>query len=145
MRSNTNMRKTNTQPAWKILAPIDLSINAERPVEHATNIALAMGAELTLLYVVDQRCNSRRGRLRWPSNVLNDVLTDCAVHRLILPAGNPAETIARYAEFINADLLAMTSEHYGRGRPESSWKLKRRFIPGSHRIGVLNPWKGEPP
>jgi hypothetical protein len=32
-----------------------------------------------------------------------------------------------------------------RGRPESSWKLKRRFIPGSHRIGVLNPWKGEPP
>ena len=43
------------QPVWKILAPIDLSINAEGPVEHATNIALAMGAELTLLYVVDQR------------------------------------------------------------------------------------------
>ena len=102
------------QPAWKILAPIDLSINPEGPVEHATNIALAMGAELTLLYVVDQRCNSRRDRLRWPSNALNDVLTDCAVHRLILPAGNPAETIARYAEFINADLLAMTSENYGR-------------------------------
>ena len=114
MRSKNNMRKSNMQPAWKILAPIDLSINAEGPVEHATNIALAMGAELTLLYVVDQRCNSRRGRLRWPSNALNDVLTDCAVHRLILPAGNPAETIARYAEFINADLLAMTSEHYGR-------------------------------
>lgn len=114
MRSKDNMRKSNTQPAWKILAPIDLSINAEGPVAHATNIALAMGAELTLLYVVDQRCNSRRGRLRWPSNALNDVLADCAVHRLILPAGNPAETIARYAEFINADLLAMTSEHYGK-------------------------------
>jgi nucleotide-binding universal stress UspA family protein len=102
------------QPAWKILAPIDLSIDAEGPVEHATNIALAMGAELTLLYVVDQRCNSRRGQLRWPSSALNDALTDCAVHRLILPAGNPAETIARYAEFINADLVAMTSEHYWR-------------------------------
>jgi len=114
IRSNNNMRKSNTQPAWKILAPIDLSINAEGPVAHATNIALAMGAELTLLYVVDQRCNSWRGRLRWPSNALNDVLADCAVHRLILPAGNPAETIARYAEFINADLLAMTSEHYGK-------------------------------
>jgi nucleotide-binding universal stress UspA family protein len=108
------MRKSNMQPAWKILAPIDLSINAEGPVEHATNIAVAMGAELTLLHVVDQRRNSRRGRLRWPSNALNDVLTDCAVHRLILPAGDPAETIARYAEFINADLLAVTSEHYGR-------------------------------
>jgi nucleotide-binding universal stress UspA family protein len=102
------------QPAWKILAPIDLSINAEGPVEHAINIALAMGAELTLLYVADRRCNNRRSRLNWPSNALNDVLTDCAVHRLILPAGNPAETIARYAEFINADLLAITSEHYGR-------------------------------
>jgi nucleotide-binding universal stress UspA family protein len=108
------MRKSNMQPAWKILAPIDLSLNAEGPVEHATNIAVAMGAELTFLYVVDQRPNSKRGRFRWPSNALNDVLTDCAVHRLILPTGNPAETIARYAEFINADLLAVTSEHDGR-------------------------------
>jgi nucleotide-binding universal stress UspA family protein len=45
---------------------------------------------------------------------LQDILTGCAVHRLIIPADNPAETIARYAEFINADLLAMTSETYGR-------------------------------
>lgn len=108
------------QPAWKILAPIDLSINPEGPVEHATNIALATGAELTLLYVVDQRWNRKRSRLRWPSSALKDVLIDYAVHRLILPAGNPAETIARYAEFINADLLAMTSENYG--RPSRFWK-----------------------
>ena len=108
------------QPAWKILAPIDLSIKPDGPIEHAINIALAMGAELTLLYVVDQRGNSRRARLSWPLNALKDVLTDCAVHRLILPAGNPAETIARYAEFINADLLAMTSENYG--RPSRFWK-----------------------
>jgi len=113
MRLINIMRRSNMQSAWKILAPIDLSIDAEGPVEHATNIALALGAELTLLFAVDQRCNSRRGQLRWPSNALNDALTDCAVHRLILPAGNPAETIARYAEFINADIVAMTSEHYG--------------------------------
>jgi nucleotide-binding universal stress UspA family protein len=56
------------QPAWKILAPIDLSIKPDGPIEHAINIALAMGAELTLLYVVDQRGNSRRARLSWPLN-----------------------------------------------------------------------------
>ena len=43
------------QPAWRVLAPIDLSINPERPVEHATNTALAMGAELTLFQFLNQR------------------------------------------------------------------------------------------
>ena len=107
------------QPVWKVLAPIDLSIDPEGPVEHATNIAKAMGAELTLLYVVDQRWYKRMGRLRWPPNALNEAWTGCDIHRRVLP-GNPAETISRYADFINADLLAMTSENYGRW--SRSWK-----------------------
>jgi nucleotide-binding universal stress UspA family protein len=47
------------QPAWKVLAPIDLSVGPEGAVEHAINIAIALGAELTLLHVVDQRWNKR--------------------------------------------------------------------------------------
>lgn len=93
------------QPAWKVLAPIDLSVDPEGPVEHAIDIAMALDANLTLLHVGDQRW--------WPSNAFTKTGADCDIHRLILP-GHPAKTIARYAEFINADLLAMTSENCGR-------------------------------
>src|SRR6476469_9029691 len=102
MRSNYG-EKGSMQPAWQVLAPIDLSIEPEGPVEHATNIARAMGADLTLLYVVDRGWCKRP---RWPLNALNQAGD---IHRLILP-GDPARTISRYAEFINANLLAMTSE-----------------------------------
>jgi nucleotide-binding universal stress UspA family protein len=95
------------QPPWKILAPIDLSIGPEGPIEHATNIARAMAADLTLLYVVDPGWCKRP---RWPLNALNQAGD---VHRLILP-GNPAGTVSRYAEFMNANLLAMTSGNYPR-------------------------------
>jgi nucleotide-binding universal stress UspA family protein len=101
------------QPAWKVLAPIDLLNNPEGPVVHATNIARSIGAELTLLYVVDQRWHKGMGRPKWPANALDEACVDCDIFRLVLP-GNPAETISRYAEFIKADLLAMTSENYGR-------------------------------
>lgn len=95
------------QTTWHVLAPIDLSIEPEGPVEHAMNIARAMDADLTLLYVADP---AWRKAPRWPSNAVNQ---PGDIHRLILP-GHPAETISRYAEFINADLLAMTSENYVR-------------------------------
>jgi len=101
------------QPVWKVLAPIDLVVDSEGPVDHAINIATAMRAELTLLYVVDQRWYKRASRLGWPPNALGRTQTHCAIHRLILP-GNAVETITRYADFIKADLLAMTSEKYER-------------------------------
>jgi nucleotide-binding universal stress UspA family protein len=107
------------QPAWKVLAPIDLSVDSEGPVDHAINIASAMRAELSLLYVVDRRWYKRERRLGWPPNALGRAPTDCDIHRLVLP-GNPAETISRYAAFIKADLVAMTSENYGRWA--RSWK-----------------------
>jgi nucleotide-binding universal stress UspA family protein len=94
------------RPISKVLAPIDLSVDPERPVAHAINIAKAIGAELTLLYVASQRPSKRIVRFRWPSNASE-------FHRLVLP-GNPVETISRYADFIEADLLAMSSNNYGR-------------------------------
>ena len=63
------------QPAWKVLAPIDLSVDPEGPVDHAINIARAMRAELTLLYVVDQRWYKRARRLGWPLNALSRAQT----------------------------------------------------------------------
>ncbi|MEO8098541.1 MAG: universal stress protein [Acidobacteriota bacterium] len=94
------------QFAQKILAPIDLSINSELPVAHAIRVADAMGAELTLLHVVDRNAEQRRGRVVWPSNAVCG--ESRAVHRLAIP-GVPSETIVRYATFANADMLLMTS------------------------------------
>jgi nucleotide-binding universal stress UspA family protein len=107
------------QAAWKVVAPIDLSADPEGPVDHAINIASAMRAELSLLYVVDQRWHKRGHRLGWPPNALSKAQAGCDIHRLVLP-GNSAETISRYAEFMKADLVAMTSENYGRWT--RSWK-----------------------
>ena len=104
----------------EVLAPINLSAEPDEPIERAINIASSMQAELTLLYVVDQRCNRSPRRLGWPPNAWGRAQTKCDIRRLILP-GVPSETIIRYAEFINADLLAMTSENYGRSA--RFWKL----------------------
>src|SRR5687768_17053145 len=101
------------QPAWKVLAPINLSAEPEEPIERAINIASSMQAELTLLYVVDQLWNRSRRRLGWPPNAWGRAQANCDIHRLILP-GVPSETIIRYAEFINADMLVMTTRNYGR-------------------------------
>jgi nucleotide-binding universal stress UspA family protein len=99
------------QPPWKVLAPIDLAVDPEGSVDHAINIATAMRAELTLLYVVDQRWYKRARRLAWPRNALGRTQTPCTIHRLVLP-GDAVETITRYADFIKADLVAMTSGKY---------------------------------
>lgn len=101
------------QPVWQVLAPIDLLTDPEGPVEHAISISGALGAELTLLYVSRQRRFQEAGRRGWPRNAFNEARTKRAIHRVILP-GDPAETISRYAEFINADLLVMTAEHHRR-------------------------------
>jgi nucleotide-binding universal stress UspA family protein len=101
------------QPVCQVLAPIDLLTDPDGPVEHAISISSALGAELTLLYVSRQRWFREAGRGGWPHNAFNESRTNSAIHRVVLP-GDPAETISRYAEFINADLLVMTTEHHRR-------------------------------
>ena len=100
------------QPVRKVLAPIDLAVAPEVPVEHAIRAASAMGAELTLLYVADRRQHSPASRIEWPRNALGRTRTHCDIHRRVLP-GRPAETIARYADLSGADLVVMTSENCG--------------------------------
>src|SRR3712207_2520486 len=97
------------QPLWTILAPIDLSNDAEIAVEHAINAANAFTAELVLLYVVEPCWSRTAPRPGWPPNARAASHSD--VERVVLP-GRPATTIARYAEFINADLLLMTTRRH---------------------------------
>jgi len=100
------------QPVWQVLAPIDLALDSEGAVEHAINICSVVGGELTLLHVSHQSWFQGGGG-GWPRNAFNEVRTKCDIHRVVLP-GSPPETISRYAEFINADLLAMTTERHRR-------------------------------
>ena len=55
---------------WELLAPIDLSRPAEAGVQYAFGVATALGADLHLLYVIDDHRN-HEAQQDWPSNRLN--------------------------------------------------------------------------
>jgi nucleotide-binding universal stress UspA family protein len=103
---------TSTDQRWKVLAPVDLSLDTEAPVRHAIDVAIQLAAELTLLYVVD--LHSWRSRKAWPPSARGNQVPGLDIHRLVLP-GPVSETIARYADFIDADLIVMNS------RPHRRW------------------------
>ena len=72
------------QPAWKILAPVDLAANSEMRVQHAIEVAAALGGELTLLYVVEPDGRQLAQRLEWPADALTSDLNGC-IRRIVLP------------------------------------------------------------
>lgn len=91
---------------WKILAPVDLGSQAEARVQHALNLAEATQGDLTLLYVIDE--DSKRAQpVEWPVNAM---MPRCGynVRRLVL-TGRVRETVAEYAETLDADLIAVTT------------------------------------
>lgn len=103
------------QPAWKILAPIDLGVDSEASVEHAIDVTAAMSADLTLLYVANRNSSKQARRITWPTNLLGGSRKYLKVRRVVLPGSDTPESIIRYADSVNARLLLMTSESLGRG------------------------------
>jgi nucleotide-binding universal stress UspA family protein len=102
---------------WKVLAPVDLRFDTEAQVEYAAGVAGVLGAELSLLHVSTARWYQHSHRLGWPSSAWGSRTPDLDIHRLVLPGPVP-ETIARYADHIDADLLLVTTRTYGsRTRP----------------------------
>jgi nucleotide-binding universal stress UspA family protein len=107
---------------WKVLAPVDLSVDAEASVGHAIDVANVFSAELVLLNVLEKGwlCDPRRAG--WPRNARQIHTPGPDIHRLTLP-GRAPEIITQYADFIKADLLLLPSRMYG------SWKrLWRRSV-----------------
>src|SRR5690349_9764235 len=102
---------------WKLLAPVDLRFDTETQVEYAVGVARVLKAELSLLHVSTDRWYQPSHRLAWPSSAWGNRAPDLDIHRLVLP-GPVSETIARYADHIDADLVLMTTRTYGsRTRP----------------------------
>lgn len=93
---------------WKVLAPVDFTDATEGSVQHAIDVANALAAELVLLHVVDRRWHKLSGRIVWPSNAFSAENLGLDIRRVVLSGAIP-ETIARYADFIDANLLLMTS------------------------------------
>jgi nucleotide-binding universal stress UspA family protein len=100
------------QSKWNVLAPIDLAADTDTPVGHALDAAGKIDAELTLLYVADDLWYKRARRLGWLGTGLAGGQMNIDVHRLVL-AGPVPETIARYAELIDADFVLLASRDSG--------------------------------
>jgi nucleotide-binding universal stress UspA family protein len=94
---------------WKILAPVDLRSEAEARVQHALNVAEALDGDLTLVYVIDGRCN-RATPVEWPRSAMA-AHRNYDVRRVVL-AGSVAETVGRYADDLGADLVTLTAGPY---------------------------------
>lgn len=113
------------QSKWNVVAPIDLSVDPDVSVSRALDAARAINAELTLLYIADSPWYERACRLGWLENGLGNARVNPDVRRLVLSGAVP-ETIARYAEISNADLLLLTTQ--GRRSWPRCW---RRSVTGA--------------
>lgn len=128
------------QQPWKVLAPIDLADDPEVAVEHAIHVAIAMDAELTLLYVANQRQHKKDNRIGWPQNALTDSRTPRRIRRRVL-SGKAAETIVRYAELSDADLVLMTSENFGGWKRFWKHSVTADVMASSRRPVWITDWK----
>ena len=101
---------------WKVLAPVDLRFDTEAQVEYAAGVAGVLGAELSLLHVSTGKWYQHPHRLGWPPSAFGAQTADLDIHRLVL-TGPIAETIVRYADRMDADLILMATRAYGSRRP----------------------------
>jgi nucleotide-binding universal stress UspA family protein len=100
------------QSVWKILAPVDLNEHTGSAVEHAIDVANATAAELVLLHVLDRGFYRGAPKAGWPPEAMGTVDGSTNIRRIVLP-GDPAATISRYADLINANMVLMTSGSRG--------------------------------
>jgi nucleotide-binding universal stress UspA family protein len=120
----------------KILAPIDLSGDSKGAVEHAIEIARALGAELSLLNVATLNSQTwgripRKFDPALPENIGRFVVN-----------GSIPETITSCAEFVDADLVLMTSGNYGRWKHFGKPSVTAQVVESTSRpvliTGVAN-------
>lgn len=93
------------QPSWKILAPIESGPDAGAIIDHAIDFTGSMRGELTLLHATGRPSSTGTQDFRWPAR-LPDAHPTLNIRRVVLP-GEPSETIRRYADFMNANIVFM--------------------------------------
>jgi nucleotide-binding universal stress UspA family protein len=111
----------------KVLAPTDLAQDSEAGVQHAIDFARSVDGELTLLYVIDQMRWRKRRPIEWPPHAMAGGAA-CRMRRVVL-SGPVTPTVAGYADDIDADIITLTSRHFG------GWS---RFWATSATAGIVN-------
>lgn len=95
----------------RVLAPVDISVDCEQDVRSALEVTNALDAELTLLYVADERRKSIQSPgLSWPDSAMERNNPGCELHRAVV-RGPVAQAVSRYADFIDASLIITTTEY----------------------------------
>jgi nucleotide-binding universal stress UspA family protein len=95
----------------RILAPVDLTRNAEAQVQHAIAVSKHLDGDLTLLYVIDPSHSRTTTPVDWPPTALAS-RSDRHI-RHVVRHGPVAETVNEYAEDFDMDLVLLTSRRYG--------------------------------
>jgi nucleotide-binding universal stress UspA family protein len=103
--------------ALKILAPIDPS--ADSTAQYAIDVARALGASLTLLHVAD----ARPPDYKWLPG---------GIEQFTIP-GRVPQTVAGMAEYLESDMVLMTSRHYRRWKPFWTKSLTAKIIEATDR------------
>jgi nucleotide-binding universal stress UspA family protein len=90
--------------------PFDVARDSQQQIRYGRTVAASMSAELSLLHVAGSNWRGHRASLspKWHPDLDTRTFSSHTVLR-----GNPAETIASYADFIDADLILMPTR--GRG------------------------------
>jgi hypothetical protein len=100
-----NFKGVVVHDTWKILAPVDLTSEAEARVQHALDVAEAVQGDLTMLYVLNRQ-SKRAEPVEWPANAM-------AAHvRRLAFTGSIADKVGRYADDLGADLITVTAGPY---------------------------------
>jgi nucleotide-binding universal stress UspA family protein len=114
-KTNASVIRARTDPAGRkrILCATDLSPRSQHAVTRAALLANQLGAQLTLLHVIDVAQGMHRAASARDEVTQQFALTRLDVSgdvRVMLRAGNSAETIAAVAKEIEADIVILGAQ-----------------------------------
>ena len=93
----------------RIMVPLDGSDLAQKVLDHAVDLARALGATLVLLHVRTSRTGSKEAARRYLEFVQAQVAPQGVPIELVVASGAIAASIIRAADEENIDLIAMAT------------------------------------
>lgn len=100
------------EPVRSILCPVNFSQVAKDAAQTAARIAATLGAELTLLHLVEPYVFADlEGEFDRMARFLGESLVNSASTKVLVQRGEPSERVLLYARAHHVDLLVVGSQH----------------------------------